>query len=70
HMSKKAWVSVLLDDTLEDQTVFDLLEKSRYLVGPKSYKATQGADYWVIPANPKVYDIDAEFAENKVVYWP
>ncbi|MCG9883836.1 MmcQ/YjbR family DNA-binding protein [Streptococcus suis] len=68
HMSKKTWVSVLLDDTVEDQMVFDLLEKSRYLVGPKSYKAEQGPDYWVIPANPKVYDIDTEFAENKVVY--
>ncbi|HFI0934273.1 TPA: MmcQ/YjbR family DNA-binding protein [Streptococcus suis] len=70
HMSKKTWVSVLLNDTLEDQTVFALLEKSRYLVGPKSYKAAQGPDYWVIPANPKVYDIDTEFTENKVVYWP
>lgn len=70
HMSKKTWVSVLLDDTLEDQTVFALLEKSRNSVGPKSYKATQGPDYWVIPANPKVYDIDTEFAENKIVYWP
>ncbi|HFI0272856.1 TPA: MmcQ/YjbR family DNA-binding protein [Streptococcus suis] len=70
HMSKKAWVSVLLDETVEDQTVFALLEKSRYLVGPKSYKVAQGPDYWVIPANPKVYDIDTEFAENKIVYWP
>ncbi|HFR3630492.1 TPA: MmcQ/YjbR family DNA-binding protein [Streptococcus suis] len=69
HMSKKTWVSVLLDETVEDQMVFALLEKSRYLVGPKSYKADQGPDYWVIPANPKVYDIDTEFAENKVVYW-
>ena len=25
--------------------------------------------FWVIPANPKVYDIDAEFAETKTVYW-
>ncbi len=70
HMSKKSWVSVLLDETVEDQTVFALLEKSRYLVGPKSYKSEQGPDYWVIPANPKVYDIDTEFTENKVVYWP
>ncbi|HFI0470113.1 TPA: MmcQ/YjbR family DNA-binding protein [Streptococcus suis] len=70
HMSKKTWVSVLLDDTVEDQLAFALLEKSRYLVGPKSYRAEQGPDYWVIPANPKVYDIDTEFAENKVVYWP
>lgn len=70
HMSKKTWVSVLLDDTVEDQAILALLEKSRYQVGPKSYKAEQGPDYWVIPANPKVYDIDTEFAENKIVYWP
>ncbi|WP_155969654.1 MmcQ/YjbR family DNA-binding protein [Streptococcus ruminantium] len=70
HMSKKSWVSVLLDGTVEDQTIFALLEKSRDLVGPKSYKAEEGPDYWVIPANPKVYDIDTKFAENKVVYWP
>ncbi|WP_029187346.1 MmcQ/YjbR family DNA-binding protein [Streptococcus suis] len=69
HMSKKTWVSVLLDETVEDEAILALLEKSRYLVGPKSYKADQGPDYWVIPANPKVYDIDTEFAENKVVYW-
>ena len=70
HMSKKTWVSVLLDETVDDSAIFALLEKSRYLVGPKSYKAEQGPDYWVIPANPKVYDIDTEFAENKKVYWP
>lgn len=69
HMSKKSWVSVLLDGTVEDQTIFALLEKSRDLVGPKSYKAEEGPDYWVIPANPKVYDIDTEFAENKIIYW-
>ena len=69
HMSKKTWVSVLLDETVEDQAILALLEKSRHQVGPKSYKAEQGPDYWVIPANPKVYDIDTEFAENKIVYW-
>ncbi|MGV3080292.1 MmcQ/YjbR family DNA-binding protein [Streptococcus sp. 32226D021BW] len=70
HMSKKTWVSVLLDGTVADEVLFALVEKSRILVGPKSYKAEQGPDYWVIPANPKVYDIDTEFAENKVVFWP
>lgn len=70
HMSKKSWVSVLLDETVEDQAILALLEKSRYLVGPKFYKSALGPDYWVIPANPKVYDINTEFAENKVVFWP
>ncbi|MDY3824850.1 MAG: MmcQ/YjbR family DNA-binding protein [Streptococcus sp.] len=69
HMSKKTWVSVLLDDTVEDQTVFALLEKSRYLVGPKTYKAEQGPDYWIVPANPKYYDIDAEFRAQSDILW-
>ncbi|HEP1792271.1 TPA: MmcQ/YjbR family DNA-binding protein [Streptococcus suis] len=70
HMSKKTWVSVLLDGTVADEVLFALVERSRFLVGPKSYKAEQGPDYWVIPANPKLYDIDSEFAENPIVYWP
>lgn len=69
HMSKKTWVSVLLDDTVEDQTVFALLEKSRYLVGPKTYKADQGPDYWIVPANPKYYDIDTEFRAQSDILW-
>ena len=36
HMSKKTWVSVLLDDTEEDQTILTHLVKSRHQVGPKS----------------------------------
>lgn len=69
HMSKKAWVSVLLDDIVEDEAIFDLLEKSRYLVEPKSYKTEQGPDYWIVPANPKYYDIDAEFRAQSEILW-
>ena len=36
HMSKKTWVSlVFLDETLPDQTIFELLSDSRSLVAPK-----------------------------------
>lgn len=70
HMYKKNWLTVILDGTVADDKLMSLLEVSRSLVGPKSYRAEQGPDYWVIPANPKVYDIDSEFAENKIVYWP
>lgn len=69
HMSKKSWVSVLLDDIVEDEAIFALLEKSRYLVGPKTYKAEQGPDYWIVPANPKYYDIDAEFRAQSEILW-
>lgn len=70
HMSKKNWVTIVLDGTVSDEDLFVLLAYSRQLVGPKSYKSSDGPDYWVIPANPKLYDIDTEFAENPIVYWP
>lgn len=69
HMSKKTWVTIVLDGRVPDEVLFGLVSESRNLVGPKSFVSADGPDYWVIPANPKVFDIDSEFAENKVVYW-
>ena len=69
HMNKQSWISLLMDDSLPDKEVFDLVETSRDLVGPKSFRAESGPDYWLIPANPKYYDIDAEFATTDTVYW-
>lgn len=69
HMNKQSWVSLVMDDCLSDQDVFDLVETSRALVGPKSFKAESGPDYWLIPANPKYYDIDAEFVETDTIQW-
>lgn len=70
HMSKKTWVSLLLDGSIADQTLFDLVKKSRSMVGPKTYRSEEGPDYWLIPANPRLYDIDSEFAASKRVSWP
>ena len=38
HMSKKSWVSIVLDDTLEDEAVLTLVEKSRELVSGAAEK--------------------------------
>ena len=69
HMSKKSWISVVLDDALPDEQVWELVARSRHLANPNLLASDAGPDFWVIPANPKVYDIDAEFAETKTVYW-
>ncbi|KHD44349.1 MmcQ/YjbR family DNA-binding protein [Streptococcus hongkongensis] len=70
HMSKKSWVSVLLDDGLSDQVLWTLLSKSRQLVAPSALANPDGGpDYWVIPANLKYYDIDSEFAANPEILW-
>lgn len=70
HMSKKSWVSVVLDGSLTNAELWDLVVKSRYLADPRPLSNAEGPDYWLIPANPKYYDIDAELAENRVTSWP
>lgn len=69
HMSKKSWVSLVLDETVSDDLLFSLVENSRALVAGKSLGSLSGPDYWIIPANLKYYDIDAEFAANSIINW-
>lgn len=69
HMSKKSWVTVVLDGKVSDQELFELVLKSRQLVAPKTVSNPNGTDYWIIPANMKNYDIDREFAAHQTVYW-
>lgn len=69
HMSKKSWISLVLDERLTDEEVWELITKSRQLANPNPLANGEGPDFWVIPANPKVYDIDSEFAQTKIVYW-
>ncbi len=69
HMSKKSWVSLVLDETISDDLLFFLVDNSRALVAGKSLGSLSGPDYWIIPANLKYYDIDAEFAANSIINW-
>lgn len=70
HMNKKHWVTVVLDDSLTDEQVFELVSQSRELVGKGSAPRSGKREYWVLPANPKVYDIDAAFEKCSVMDWP
>lgn len=58
---KKNWLTVLLDDTQDDQTILAWLSHSHQLLtNPKS---------WIIPANPKYYDIMHAFDQTDVIEW-
>lgn len=64
HMNKKHWISVLLDETLPDEEVLQLIEASWQLTaGGKSAGHVTG-DAWIIPSNPKIYDVDEGFATS------
>lgn len=63
HMNKKHWISVILDDTADDETVRELIRESYRLAssGKGKGKAAGATGAWMIPSNPSVYDVDAGF---------
>ena len=65
HMNKDSWLSVLLDETLSDDTVMELLRESKRLTDKKANKGTG----FIIPSNPKYYDIETEFAKGTSQVW-
>ena len=62
HMNKKSWVSILLNDSLSDCEIMKLIEISY------SFTEKQACHEWIVPANPKYYDIVYAF-ENNQVFW-
>lgn len=70
HMSKKSWLTIVLDGRLSDEELFELVRTSRQLVAPKTVFNPDGPDYWILPANMKNYDIDKDFAASPQVLWP
>ena len=61
HMSKKSWVSIILDDTLSDEEIMLLVDLS--------YSFANFINSWIIPANPKYYDIISLFQHTNFVTW-
>ncbi len=61
HMSKKSWVSVILDGTLSNEEVMRLIDIS--------YELSNRKKEWLVPANPKYYDIVNAFNETDTIIW-
>ncbi len=70
HMSKVHWITVLLDGTVTEERVCDLLEISyqatSYL---KARHKERAPKEWIIPANPKYYDIIHAFDDKDEIDW-
>ena len=60
-MNKKDWITILLNDTVGDDEIISLIDKSWNLVNDKKY--------WLIPANPKYYDIVNAFKSEDEIIW-
>ena len=61
HMNKKSWVSISLDDTLSDEEISKVITES--------YDSFPASNTWVIPANPKYYDLISDFAKSDIMFW-
>lgn len=68
HMNKENWLTVLLDGTVPMNIIELLLDVSYDLTCGKSKKKKNAVlrnTEWIVPANPRFYDIDAALNESK-----
>lgn len=66
HMNKSSWISILLDGTVNIEQIFTLLDMSYELTARKTKTKASVVHNtnWIIPANPKYYDIETALAKN------
>lgn len=71
HMKQDGWISVLLDGSVEKTLIFSLLDMSYELTSKrkKNSRFSQGHQEWIVPANPKYYDLQKAFSENEEIIW-
>ena len=61
HMSKTDWISIILNDTLKDEEIISLLDES--------YDLISEPEEWIVPANPKYYDVINAFNDTNEIIW-
>lgn len=61
HMNKKNWISIVLDGTFSNDFIIELIDNS--------YSLINSAEEWIVPANPKYYDITTMFDTTNITEW-
>ena len=70
HISRGNWVSILLDGTVEFDEICMWLNESYFNTASKETKQKMRPPMeWLIPANPKYYDIQGAFEQAKEIDW-
>lgn len=66
HMHKGNWITVLLDGTVEWDLLVTLLDMSFEITSRKvkAKRTAPGNSNWIVPANPKFYDIENAIRES------
>ena len=70
HMNKMHWISVRLDGTVPEERVFELIDMSfMATASAKKKEKIRPPKEWIIPANPKYFDIVHAFDKTDVIGW-
>ena len=70
HITRRNWVSILLDGSVSMQDICLQIENSyRTTASQQTKKAIHPAKKWLIPANPRYYDIEHAFDAVKEIDW-
>lgn len=70
HMNKEHWITVLLDGTVEEEQICSLIDLSFAATASKKKKEKlRPPKEWIVPANPKFYDIEHAFDQAEVIEW-
>lgn len=70
HMNKQHWITVLLDGTVPEDKIFELIDMSfTATASVKKKEKIRGPKEWIIPANPKFYDIIHAFDDAEEINW-
>ncbi|MBQ5951173.1 MAG: MmcQ/YjbR family DNA-binding protein [Lachnospiraceae bacterium] len=70
HMNKRFWVTALLDGTVPQPQLLDMLDVSyAATASAKKKEQIRGPQEWIIPANPIYYDIEHAFDHATEIRW-
>ncbi|VEI46088.1 Uncharacterized protein conserved in bacteria [Actinobacillus equuli] len=71
-MNKANWLSILLDGSVDKETIIFLLNSSFDLTATRQRKQKLGIashTEWIVPANPKYYDVEQALEVGAELLW-
>ncbi len=70
HMNKRHWITVILDGTVSCDEIFGLIKVSYMATAPAARRhKMRDPKEWIVPANPKYYDVIGAFDKSKEINW-
>ena len=70
HISRGSWVSVLLDGTVPMEEIRGWIDQSyRVTASAATRQALRPPKEWLVPSNPKYYDIEHAFDGTEEITW-